>query len=114
MTHKQYYFCVASVANYSDPAAYVSDLALSSIWGDVPDAPIPPERQEQLRSIYTAATRTVREILSAAGLTQAAASEQLFIPRRTLQDWVRGIAKCPLYTRLMMQQCLDLFVPPVQ
>lgn len=114
MTCKQYYFCVSEAANYSNIDNYMSDIALSTIWDDAPDAPIPLERLDQLRSIYAAVNRTVREILSAAGLTQAAASERLFIPRRTLQDWVRGIAKCPLYTRLMMQQCLGLFSPPVQ
>lgn len=114
MTNKQYAVCVAESANYDDLDAYVSDMMLSSVWGAVADTVSPATRREELRSIYTAATRTASEILSAAGLTQAAASERLFIPRRTLQDWVRGIAKCPLYTRLMMQQCLGLFSPPVQ
>lgn len=114
MTYKQYNFCVAEAANYDDLDAYISDVALSTIWDDTPDAPIPPERLENLRSIYTAATRTVREVVAAAGMTQAAVTVRLCIPRRTLQDWCRGVRECPLYTRLMMQQCLGLFVPPVQ
>lgn len=114
MTYKQYNFCVAEAANYDDLDAYISDVALSTIWDDTPDAPIPPERLENLRSIYTAATRTVREIVAAAGMTQAAVTVRLCIPRRTLQDWCRGVRECPLYTRLMMQQCLCLFAPPVQ
>lgn len=114
MTTKQYYFCVSAVANYSDPDAYVSDLALSTIWDDAPDAPIPPDRLDQLRSIYTAASRTVREIVAAAGMAQASVTVRLCIPRRTLQDWCRGVRECPIYTRLMMQQCLGIFAPPVQ
>ena len=114
MTTKQYYFCVSAVANYSDPDAYVSDLALSTIWDDAPDAPIPPDRLEQLRSIYAAASRTVREIVAAAGMTQAAFAEYFCIPRRTVEDWCRGIAKCPLYTRLLIQQALGLFTLPIK
>ena len=114
MTAKQYYFCVSAVADYSDPDAYVSDLALSTIWDDTPDAPISPERLDQLRSIYAAASRTVREIVAAVGMTQAAFAERWCIPRRTVEDWCRGITKCPLYTRLSIQQCLGLFTPPVE
>lgn len=114
MTAKQYYFCVSAVADCSDPDAYVSDLALSTIWDDTPDAPIPPERLDQLRSIYAAASRTVREIVAAVGMSQAAFAERWCIPRRTVEDWCRGIAKCPLYTRLLIQQCLGLFTPPVE
>lgn len=114
MTAKQYYFCVSAVADYSDPDAYVSDLALSTIWDDTPDAPIPPERLDQLRSIYAAASRTVREIVAAVGMSQAAFAERWCIPRRTVEDWCRGVAKCPLYTRLLIQQRLGLFTPPVE
>lgn len=114
MTDKQYYFCVAAVSNYSDVDAYISDIALSTIWDDAPDSPIPPERPERLRAIYTAATRTMRETVSAAGMTQAAFAEHFCIPRRTVEDWCRGARECPLYTRLLMQQCLGLFDPPVK
>ena len=110
MTAKQYYFCVSAVANYSDPDAYVSDLALSTIWDDTPGAPIPPERLDQLRSIYAAVNRTVREIVSAAGMTQAAFAEAFCIPLRTVENWCTGCRECPLYTRLMMQKCLGLLV----
>ena len=108
MTAKQYYLCVSAVANYSDPDAYVSDLALSTIWGDAPDAPIPPDRLDQLRSIYAAASRTVREIVAAVGMTQAAFAEAFCIPLRTVENWCTGCRECPLYTRLMMQKCLGL------
>lgn len=108
MNDKQYYFCVAEVSNYPDVDAYISDIALSTIWDDAPDSPIPPERLDQLRTIYTAAARTMREIVSAAGMTQAAFAEHFCIPRRTVEDWCRGVRECPLYTRLMMQRILGL------
>ena len=108
MTYKQYNFCVAETANYDDIDAYVSDLSLSSVWGDAPDAPIPPERLDQLRSIYAAVNRPVREIVSAAGMTQAAFAEAFCIPLRTIENWCSGCRECPLYTRLMMQKCIGL------
>lgn len=114
MTNKQYYFCATEAANYKDMDAYVSDVALSTVWGDAPDATIPPARLENLRSIYTAATRTTKEIVSLSGLSQAAFAERWCIPRRTVEDWCRGIAKCPLYTRLLMQQGMGIFTPPVE
>lgn len=114
MTTKQYYFCVSAVANYSDPDAYVSDIALSTIWDDTPDAPIPPERLDQLRSIYAAATRTVREIVAAVGMTQAAFSDRFCVPLRTVESWCTAYRECPLYTRLLIQQSLGLFTPPIK
>lgn len=104
MTDKQYYSCVAEVANYTDVDAYISDIALSTIWDDALDAPVPPERLESLRNIYTAATRSVRDIVAASGLTQAAFGERYCIPKRTVEDWCRGARECPVYIRLMLQR----------
>ena len=112
MTNKQYAVCVAESANYDDLDAYVSDMISSSVWDNTENAETATERLEQLRAIYAAATRTVREIVAAAGMTQAAVTDRLCIPRRTLQDWCRGVRECPLYTRLMIQQCLGIFAPP--
>ena len=108
MTAKQYYFCVSAVANYSDPDAYVSDLALSTIWGDTPDAPIPPERLDQLRSIYAAASRTVREIVAHSGLSQAAFAERYCIPKRTVENWCTESRGCPIYLPLLLQRAENL------
>lgn len=114
MTAKQYYFCVTEAANYKDMDVYVSDLALSTIWDDAPGAPIPPERLDQLRSIYAAASYTVREIVAAAGMTQAAFSRRFCVPLRTVESWCAGCRECPLYTRLLIQQALGLFTPPIK
>lgn len=108
MTDTQFAACVRECAAYTDPGAYVSDLSQSDIWDDATGSPIPPDRLDQLRAIYTAATRTVREIVSAAGMTQAAFAEHFCIPRRTVEDWCRGVRECPPYTRLMMQRILGL------
>ena len=108
MTNKQYAVCVAESANYDDLDAYVSDMMSSSVWGDAVHSTSPAKMQEELRSIYAAVNRPVREIVSAAGMTQAAFAEAFCIPLRTIENWCSGCRECPLYTRLMMQKCIGL------
>lgn len=113
MTDSQYAVCVREASSYADPDAYVSDLALSPIWGDAPDADIPADRLDALRGIYAAATCSAREIVAATGLSQAAFAERLCIPLRTVEAWCRGIRESPVYVRLLIQQALGLYTPPL-
>ena len=108
MNEKQYRLCVLEAMNYDDQDAYVSDLALSSIWGDAPDAEIPDDRLRQISSVYTAIHRSVKQIASASDMSQRKLAERFLIPYRTMEDWCSGKSKCPVYTRLMMQECLGL------
>lgn len=100
--------CLSEAGNYSDQDAYVSDLALSSIWGDDAEE-IPDGRIEWLRQVWKAARRTVKDICKDAGLTQNATADHFCIPRRTFGNWCTGERECPIYTRLMMQELLGLF-----
>lgn len=111
MTDKQYSFCVNEAKNYTDRDAYISDLALSTIWGDAQDIGIPPERIDQLGSIYDAAKRSVKDIAADAGISCRKLAERFCIPYRTVENWCSAAdcaRQCPLYTRLMMQECLGL------
>lgn len=108
MTDTQFAACVRAVPAYADVDAYVSDLALSSMWGDAETADIPAARIDQLRAIYTAVNRPVRAIVAAAGLSQRKLAERFMIPYRTMEDWCRGVRECPAYVRLMIQECLGL------
>lgn len=108
MTDTQFAACVREVPAYADIDAYVSDLALSSVWGDADTAEIPAARIDQLRAIYQAVHRPVRDIVAASGLSQAAFAERYCIPRRTMEDWCRGVRECPLYTRLLLQRAEGL------
>ena len=108
MTDKQYTTCVTEAQNYTYREAYISDLALSSIWGDAPEAEIPAGRIEQLGSIYDAVHRSVADIAKAAGLSQRKLAERFCIPYRTMENWCGGQRDCPVYLRLMMQECLGL------
>lgn len=108
MTQEQYYFAVTEAAEYPDLDAYLSDVAMSTVWGNDPDAPIPQQQLDDLTAIFAAVHRTPREILDLTGLSQASFAQRYVIPRRTFQDWLLGNRTCPLYLRLLVQQSLGL------
>lgn len=108
MTDKQFFFCVQEAQNYSDRDAYISDICLSSVWGYEMETKIPQERIDKLGRIFDACHRSVKEIAAAAGLSQRKLAEKFCVPYRTLENWCGGQNECPLYTRLIMQECLGL------
>lgn len=112
MTINQYRDCIAEVFAYAERDFFVSDLALSEIWGDAPEDPIPDARLAALGLIWDAAHRTVPEIAKAAGLSNRKLAERFGIPYRTVEDWAADRRESPLYVRLMLQQCLGLLPSP--
>lgn len=113
MNLKQYQVCILELPNYTDADAYVSDLALSSIFGDGPEDCIPAGRIQQLQTIYKASGMTVPEIAKAAGLNITQMAARFAVPYRTMQDWFSGSRSCSLASRLMMLECLGLYHPPI-
>lgn len=111
MTINQYRTAIAEVANYTDRDAYISDLTLSAVWGDPEDADCPATRVEQLEKIWDACHRSVKDIAAAAGLSYRKLAERFCVPYRTMEDWSAGKSSCPVYTRLMMQECLGMYNP---
>jgi hypothetical protein len=108
MTNTQRTICLREIKHYTDRDAYISDLALSSMWGDAEDAEIPAERVTELGDLWDAFHRPVREIAAAAGLSQRKLAERFCIPYPTMERWCGGRSACPVYTRLMMQEILGL------
>ena len=108
MTNKQFYILAGEATGYPDRDAYISDLALSSIWEDDESTEIPPERIVALGSIWDACHRSVKDIASAAGLSQRKLAERFCIPYRTVEDWSTGKRECNIYIRLMIQECLGI------
>lgn len=108
MTRKEFNVCAAEVAAYTDRDAYISDMALSSLWGDAPEAEIPQSRIDELGQVWDAVNRPVREIVAHTGLSQVAFASLYLIPRRTVEDWCRELRQCPLYTRLLLQEAAGL------
>lgn len=97
---------------YADRDAYVSDLALSSIWGDGEDTEIPADRLDTLGRIWDAAHMSIKDIRTASGLSRTAFAEHLCIPYRTVQDWELGARACPGYLRLLIAEHFGIFHRP--
>lgn len=108
MTIKQYNICLKEIENYSDKDAYISDIALSSSWGDDGEADVPEERIDFLSELWEAYHRSFKEIAEEVGLSQRKIAERFNIPYRTIENWSAGKSEIALYTKLMMQECLDL------
>lgn len=108
MTDHQSYIAWSEIPNYTDRDAYISDLALSSMWGDAPESEIPAERINYLGRLWDAYHRSVKDICKAANLTQSALATRFGIPKRTIEDWCAGKRACAPYIRRMMCECLGL------
>lgn len=108
MTRKQLNTCLSEAVNYSDVDAYVSEMALSSLWDDTEASDIPPERIEALRLIFEAAHRNIKDIASAAGTSVRSLAAMFNIPYRTVEDWAANKRTPPMYVLLMMQEILGL------
>ena len=103
-----YNLCVSESLNYADKDAFVSDIALSSVWEDDLEAEMPQDRIEWLGNIWDASHRDIKSIAKAAGMSQRALARRFCIPIRTVEEWGRGKNGCALHIRLMMQECLGL------
>lgn len=109
MTDKQFLLCVTETDHYTDRGEYISDLSLSSIWGDSETDSAPPqERIDAIGQIWDACHRSVKDIAAAAGMSQRKLAERFCIPYRTMENWCNDKRSCRLYDRLMMQECLGL------
>lgn len=106
MTNQLRHTLYSEARNYTDPDAYVSDLALSSMWGD---ADSPAERIALLRRVWDDTHCTVRELIEHCGLTQSAFARHFDIPLRTVQDWYSGRRQCPPYLITMAAELLSLY-----
>ncbi len=113
--------CIDESLNYDDKFAFLTDMAQSIVWydndmdkwaehanrGDL----IPEERLDALSKLYDATHRSVRDIAKECDMSQRKLAEWFDIPYSTMENWCRGVNECPLYTRLMMQECLGLYDP---
>lgn len=109
MTNKQFNFCYAEIANYTDRQAYVSDLVFSSIWEDSDTGDIQAARIKAVENLWDAYHKTVKEISADAGMSNRKLAERFSIPYRTMENWCSEKNSCPAYVRLMMQEILGQF-----
>lgn len=96
---------------YTDVDAYLSDLALSYVWGDDPedpDATIPEERIKYIADLWRWYHMSAAELLQASGYTAPQLADALGIPYSTVAGWVSGKYKAPQYVIAMAAELLEL------
>lgn len=93
---------------YADLDTYISDLALSTCWGDDPESEIPAavisERTIELARLWHIAHEPVRALLG--GRSIATAAEELCMPYRTLRNWCAGDRPIAPHIRLWLAELL--------
>lgn len=105
MSNNDFYMLWGEALQTSDRDVYVAEWSTSSIWPEDADL---LETAGKLGEIWDVAHMSVKNICKAAGMTQAALAQRFCIPKRTVEDWCRGIAKCADYIRLMMAEALGI------
>lgn len=108
MTDKQIYAYFEEASDYTDPASYASDVALSLLNPENPGQEVDMTTVEQLINLWHVANDPFRDFLSSMGLSQTQCSQRFCIPLRTVQGWAGESRSCPLYVRLMMAELTGL------
>ena len=98
MTNHQFYTLWGEAITSPDRDAFVSDAALSSLWGE--DDADPMAHVPELEKLWDAAHTGVKAIREFAGMTQAEFAARHLVPLRTLQRWEKG--ECPEHIRLLL------------
>lgn len=102
---------IAEMREYGDIDAYLSDLALSYVWGDDPedpDATIPEERIKYLTDLWDWWHMSAAELLQDSGYSAPQLADALGIPYSTVAGWVSGKYKAPQYVIAMAAELLQL------
>lgn len=63
-----------------------------------------PAQAQDLCRIWEAAHMSMRELIRAAGRSQAAFAREMAIPLRTVQDWCAGRRSCPVWVRFLLAE----------
>ena len=103
MTYTERCFAVREMANYEDQDAWLSDVTLSSIWGD-DDGDIPGDLVEELRQLWMVCHIPFRSLIAPLGTKDI--SDRFCIPYRTVQNWYENQRSCSIWVRLLFWEAL--------
>lgn len=108
MTTTQYFGVVHAVKKYTDKNAYVTALSNDGTLESHSEI-----SNEDLEQIWDACSRSIKEIARTVQKPNYVLAQYFAIPQRTWEEWSRGAAECPVYLRLLIQEKLGIFKPPV-
>ena len=112
MDDNRFYALFGAALKTNNRDEYISDYALSSIWGDAEGDEIPAQRVEDLGAIWDVAHASIRDIRAHTGLKRTDFAARYLIPYRTMENWERGDAQCPDYLRLLLAQATGFYRRP--
>lgn len=110
LTDKDFYTLWGEALTSTDRDIYIAEWSTSSLWGD-PENITDEDLLEQaayLGRLWDVAHMTVKDMCTAAGMTQEALGRHFCVPMRTVWDWCRGARTPTDYIRLMMAELLGL------
>ena len=104
MTDKQFSVLFDAARDSADRDAFVSDWALSSMWGEDADL---AQTAEQCGHVWDLAHLTVADVRHHAGLSQTAFATRFCIPVKTVRNWeCRG--GCAQYIILLLARACGM------
>lgn len=112
MDDKLFYTLWGAALKTNDRAEYVSEWALSSIWGDAENADIPEDRVNDLGALWDVAHVSILEIRKFTKLNRTRFATRYLIPCRTVENWEKEINQCPDYVRLLLAQATGYYHRP--
>lgn len=108
MTDKQINIYFGETANYTDPDAFVSDVAISLLDPEDTGKEVDMELVGQLRILWHVAMDPFKDLLLRMCMSQSQCSVRFCVPLRTVQDWYSGRRTPPPYIRLMMAEAAGI------
>lgn len=107
LTDKIRYALFGAALEEDDRLVYISDWALSSVWGSLAETEDLAELARVCERIWDISKMSIKDIRQMSGLTQAEFSKRFLIPVRTIQNW-ESRGGCPDYVRIMLARLCGL------
>ena len=99
---EDFFSIVSSIGDFADGDEFVSEWALSGIWGDAPDTDIPQQRIDWLNALYGILTMPPQELLTITGRSVRRTAFHWGIKPDTANHWVAGKNKMLPQIRLTL------------
>lgn len=89
-----------------DKELYINEYGYPNWFDEISQNP--DEIVDVLGKIHDIAHMSIRDMITASGLTQTEFATKFCIPRRTIEDWATGKRKPTDYIRLMIARLLGM------
>lgn len=110
ITHDTFGHLLRDALETVDKDLYIAELSSSSLLIDPEDESEPDWDAivSLLSNTWELAHMSIRSLCERGGLSQVDLARRFQIPLRTVQSWACGERDCPVYTKLMMAELLNI------